>query len=160
VVNNTTWAPSVAGAWDATHDGRTVIRGSYSQYVDVAVRTPVLHTIGSQANQRCLWNPMTNAYDRDCVYSGGVSRNTFGRPCGPTGIDATGASCQESLKVPRTFEYTIGGEREIIPGVAISADLVLRKFKNQFEQRETNRIWNASGTAVVGYRNGRPETII
>ena len=74
VVDNKTWAPSVAAAWDATHDGRTVIRGSYSQYVDVAIRTPVLHTSGSQTTQRCLWDTATNAYTRDCVYSGGASR--------------------------------------------------------------------------------------
>jgi hypothetical protein len=160
VVDNTTWAPSVAAAWDATHDGRTVVRGSYSQYVDVAIRTPVLHTIGSQAQQRCLWNTATNAYDRDCVFSGGITRNTFGSPCGPAGIDAQGNSCREPLKVPRTFEYTLGAEREIVPGVALSADLVYRQFDNQYEQRETNRIWNASGTAVIGYRNGRPETVI
>ena len=28
--------PHMAGAWDATHDGRTVLRGSFNQYVDVA----------------------------------------------------------------------------------------------------------------------------
>jgi hypothetical protein len=160
VLDNRTWAPSVAGAWDATHDGRTVLRGSYSQYVDVAIRTPVVHTIGSQTSQRCLWNANTQAFDRDCVYSGGATRNTVGLPCGPAGLDATGADCREDLTVPRTFEYTLGGEREIVPGLALALDLVYRKFNNQYEQRETNRIWNTSGTAVIGYRNGRAETVI
>jgi hypothetical protein len=160
VVDNKTWAPSVAAAWDATHDGRTVIRGSYSQYVDVAIRTPVLHTLGSQTSQRCRWNTSTEAFDRDCVYSGGTSRNTFGMPCGPSGIDASGADCREKLGVPRTYEYTLGTEREIVPGIALGLDLVYRQFENQYEQRETNRIWNPSGTAVIGYRNGRNETVV
>ncbi len=160
VVDDTTWAPSVAAAWDATHDGRTVVRGSYSQYVDVAIRTPVLHTIGDQTSRRCLWNANTQAFDRDCVYSGGASRNTFGMPCGPGGLDATGADCREKLQVPRTYEYTLGAEREVVPGLALGLDLVYREFENQYEQRETNRIWNSSGTAIVGYRNGRNETVL
>jgi hypothetical protein len=159
VVNSKTWAPSVAGAWDATHDGRTVIRGSYSQYVDMAIRTPVQHTIGDPITQRCLWNASRNAFDRNCEYRGG-NRNTFGLPCGPTGIDVRGNPCSERLGVPRTHEYTLGGEREVIPGVALAVDLVYRKFNNQYEQRETNRIWNQAGTNIVGYRNGRAESII
>jgi hypothetical protein len=53
----------------------------------------------------------------------------------------------------------MGAEREIIQGIAVSADLVYRRFKNQYETRETNRIWDASGTRVIGYRNGRNETV-
>jgi hypothetical protein len=160
VMDTQTWAPSVAGAWDATHDGRTVIRGSASQYVDVAIRTPVLHTIGEPTSKRCLWDPMTNGYTRDCEYRGGAGRNTVGLPCGPSGIGPDGNSCREQLKVPRTHEYTLGGEREIVPGVGLAMDVVYRKFNNQYETRETNRIWNQSGTAVIGYRNGRNETVI
>jgi hypothetical protein len=54
----------------------------------------------------------------------------------------------------------MGAEREIIQGVAMSLDLVYRRFNNQYEQRETNRIWDEAGTRIIGYRNGRPETVI
>jgi hypothetical protein len=159
IVDNQTWAPSVAMAWDATHDGRTVLRGSYSQYVDIAIRTPVRHNIGDPVSTRCLYNSVNGLYDKDCEYRGGT-RNTFGLPCGPTGVDAQGNECREKLGVPRTFEYTIGGEREIVPGVALAVDLIYRQFENQYEQRETNRIWNQAGTNIIGYRNGRNETVI
>jgi len=159
-IDQKTWAPSIAAAWDATHDGRTVVRGSFSTYVDVNIRTPTLHTIGSQASQRCKWNSDTQQYDKDCVFSGGLSRNTYGSPCGPSGIDASGNDCRVPLKVPRTFEYTVGAEREIFQGVGLGLDLVYRKFYNQYESSETNRIWNASGSDVVGYRDGRPQTIL
>jgi hypothetical protein len=159
VVENNVWAPSVAAAWDATHDGRTVLRGSYSHYVDVAIRTPTLHTIGAPVTRRCLWDASTGDYTRDCTYSGGGTNNTFGSPCGPTGVDATGKSCVEKLGIPRTYEYTVGAEREVVPGIALAVDLVYRQFTNQYEQRETNRIWNPSGTAVIGFRNGRSETV-
>jgi hypothetical protein len=155
-----TWAPSVALAWDATHDGRTVLRGSYSHYVDAAIRTQVLHNLGSQVSQRCLWDAARQTFTRDCEYSGGSSGRTFGLPCGPSGVWPDGTPCRDPLVVPRTYEYTVGGEREVVEGIALGLDLVYRRYSNQYETRETNRIWNAAGTDVVGYRNGRPEQII
>src|SRR5688572_4707743 len=94
-IDTATWAPSITAAWDATRDGRTVLRGSYSNYVDVSIRDVVLHTGGSQTSQRCLWNEATGKYDRSCVYSGGATRNTLGSPCGPAGINPDGTSCLE-----------------------------------------------------------------
>jgi hypothetical protein len=120
----------------------------------------VLHTIGGPTTQRCKWNAATRAFDKECTFSGGASRNTFGLPCGPTGVDATGNSCREALSIPRTFEYTLGAERELVQGLALGLDLVYRRFANQYEQRETNRIWNQAGSSVIGFRNGRNETII
>jgi hypothetical protein len=140
--------------------------------VDVAIRTPTVHTLGSQVKQRCLWNSTggpngngyeadgtTPVYNRDCVYSGGTTTNTFGLPCGPTGIDPTGRSCREKLRTPKTWEYTFGSEREITQGIGLALDLVYRRFSNQYEASETNRIWNDSGSAILGYRNGRNQTI-
>src|SRR5581483_3350189 len=48
-----------------------------------------------------------------------------------------------------------------VQGVALSGDLVIRHYDNQYAVRETNRIWNRAGTALVrpNYRNGIPETV-
>jgi hypothetical protein len=162
VINASTLAPGLSAIWDATHDGRTALRASLSNYVDLDVGAVARHTIGSQTSQRCLWNPATNAYDTGCVYSGGRAGATIGSPCGPGGFDEHGNDCHQKLVVPRTFEITAGGEREVVPGVGVALDYVHRKFSNQYETNETNRIWNPAGTAlnVVGaYRNGRAETI-
>jgi hypothetical protein len=162
-VDNQAVAPSLTGAWDATHDGRTVIRGSASQYVDTDILAVSRHTLGSQTQQRCRWNESTGVYDVGCVYSGGLSSNTVGLPCGPTGFHPDGTPCQQGLTLPRTTELTFGGEREIVQGVALSIDGVYRRFSNQYHTRETNRIWNDAGTglrSVGGYRNGRAESIV
>lgn len=154
-----TFAPSVALAWDATHDGRTVFRGSVSKYVDADLQNVVEHTNGIQPQRMCRYNTATGEFDRNCVYSGGRSTNTFGTPCGPTGIDADGRDCRESLKAPRTWEYSGGVERELFPGTAVGVDVVYRRFSNQFETRETNKIWAGSGDTVLDYRNGRRENV-
>jgi hypothetical protein len=162
VVNNTALVPSLSAAWDATHDGRTVLRGSASQYVDVDILNVARHTLGTQTNQRCRWNEATQAFDTGCVYDGGLTSNTVGLPCGPSGINPDGSSCRQGVGLPRTSELTVGSEREVTAGLALSLDLVYRKFAHQYHTRETNRIWNKNGTgldAVGGYRNGRAETV-
>jgi hypothetical protein len=161
-IDTATWVPGLAGAWDATHDGKTVVRGSLSSYVDVDLLQVARHTAGTQAQRRCLWNAADGAYDRQCTFSGGLSSNTFGSPCGPSGLNPDGTSCREKLTLPRTFEAVMGAEREVSPGLALSLDLIHRRFSHQFDRRETNRRWNQSGTEldpVAPFRDGRAETI-
>jgi hypothetical protein len=155
-------SPSLAVAWDATHDGRTALRASINQYVDSDVNTIGRHTLGSQVQQRCRWQESSQSYSRDCEYSGGSSSATVGLPCGPTGIDATGQACRRQLQLPTTWEYTAGVEREVVDGVAMGLDAIYRRFSNQYELLETNRVWNNGGTqleALGGYRNGRRTTV-
>jgi hypothetical protein len=137
------WTPSLSLVWDVSGDGRTVLRTSGSMYVDVDMSLIGRHAIGSQVTQRCNWNPSTQQYDLDCQYSGGASKNTVA----------------SDLRTPRTYEVTLGASQETSPGTAASLDFIYRRFAHQFEDVETNRVWNSSGTAVVGYRNGQNETI-
>jgi hypothetical protein len=163
VLSATAFAPALAVAWDATHDGRTVLRGSYNNYVDVDVTGLAAFTQGSQVSRRCRWNPATGAFDQACQYAGGRSTNTVGLPCGTSGVDLDGAPCGESLQIPRTTELTAGVERELYQGTAGSLDAVYRHFGHQYEVRETNRIWNSSGSQLEGtggYRNGRSQTVL
>jgi Carboxypeptidase regulatory-like domain len=163
VFNDRAVTPSLAAAWDATHDGRTVLRGAYAEYLDVEVTTIAGHTLGSMVNQRCRWNADTQAYDTGCTYSGGANSSTIASPCGPSGIDERGEDCTSKLTIPKTREYSFGAEREIVSGLALGGDFVYRNFMNQFETIETNRIWNGGGTDLAnsgGYRDGRAHTVM
>jgi hypothetical protein len=156
------FTPHLAAAWDATHDGRTVLRGSFNQYLDVDAQVIARHTVGGPVTQTCRWDTTTLAYSRDCVYEGGSTGATIGSPCGPDGVAEDGSDCRQNLKVPRTWEYTIGAEREVVSGLALGLDVIYRRYTNPYEVVETNRIWNASGTDLStegGYRNGRATTV-
>jgi hypothetical protein len=163
VTDGTSLTPHISTAWDATHDGRTVLRASFNQYVDPDVGRLARHSLGTRVSQECRWNAANNAYTDDCRYSGGVPGATVGLPCGPSGVDDSGNPCREELKVPRTWEYTVGAEREVLPGLGLGLDFVYRDFTNTYATKETNRVWNrtAAGFEPTGaYRNGRPETIV
>jgi hypothetical protein len=167
-INAQAFAPAVSVAWDATHDGRTVLRGSYNQYVDINIFDLARHTVGSQLGQRCKYDAGGaldadgERFQKECEYTGGTT-NTVGLPCGPNGLNVDGTPCREKLRIPRVFEYTAGAEREIFPGIALALDFIYRDFTRQYETRETNRVWNESGSqlAFTGrYRNGRNQTIM
>jgi hypothetical protein len=139
-----------------------VMRSSVSSYADVDIKRFAEHSIGSRVSQRCEWDNNSKQYDNDCEYSGGASRSTIGLPCGPSGYDQYGNSCRQALQIPRTHEMTLGVEREIIPGVALGLDGIYRAFRNQFDTRETNRVWNRAGSQLERagtYRNGRNQTV-
>jgi hypothetical protein len=166
-------SPNLSVAWDATHDGRTVLRASFAKYLDAEAISIAGHIQGRQVSQRCrastaalaaAGNDFRNpdAYDRECTYSGGAAGSTVGLPCGPTGVNERGERCNTKLRLPQTWEYTIGGEREVVEGLAIGVDGIYRKYTHQFERFETNRIWNDSGSGYAftgGFRNGRNTTV-
>jgi hypothetical protein len=166
VLRQKTWTPAVGVTWDATHDGRTALRAGFSSYADVNIDTLIgiaRHTLGGQVAKRCKYNAASSEFDVDCQYSGGRTSATVGQPCGPTGLTPDGRPCQEALKIPRIAEYTLGAEREITTGVALSVDGSYKRYRNEYEMRETNRIWSASGEELDragAYRNGRSETVV
>jgi hypothetical protein len=163
VISQTALTPHLSAVWDMTHDGRTVLRSSYNQYVDTDAVRIAQRAFGEGVSQDCRYNPATGAYDLACKYSGGMRGSTVGLPCGPQGVTAQGTPCRETLEVPRTQEFTLGAERELVPGLGFGADLVHRSFSHPYELTETNRIWNSGGSGLVttgAFRNGRAETVV
>jgi hypothetical protein len=162
VISQNRFIPSISAAWDATRDGRTVVRGSFAEYLDTDLVPVATQSQGAQVSNRCQWDDTTGDYTKSCTWSGGASGSTVGLPCGPSGIDSSGQPCKQKLRLPQTTEWTAGAEREVVEGLALGLDFVYRKFSHQFELEETNRLWNASGSdalGVGGFRNGRSQTV-
>ncbi len=154
VTNFLTATPHFSVIWDATHDGRTAIRGAFNQYVDTGFLA-LARFAGQQLSQKtCFWDEETQTYSVNCVFRGGQSGRTVGIP--------DPDKPPVALRAPRTWEATGGVEREVVQGISIAADYIYRRFNHQFEDTETNQIWNESGTAVRadgGYRNGKNQQI-
>ena len=161
-ISLTAFTPHLSTVWDATHDGRTVMRASFANYVDADATRVSRYALGDQVSRQCKWDDSSRTYSKDCEYSGGAANSTFGLPCGPQGFSGDGRPCKQEIRLPRMWEYTLGAEREVSPGLSLSGDLIYRKFTHPYELQETNRIWNAAGSALAtngSYRNGKAEQI-
>jgi hypothetical protein len=158
-----TFTPHLEGAWDPTHDGRTVMRASFNNYVDHGFLTLAGLSSRQLFSKRCDWDAQAMAYIRNCRIQGGDSGTTANLPCGPSGVNPDGTSCQTKFRLPRVWEYTLGAEREIFTGITLGVDYIYRKFIHQWEDRETNAVWNQGGTGLdrtgMWKSGGRPEFV-
>jgi hypothetical protein len=156
------FTPHLQAAYDPTHDGRTVLRASFNNYVDHGFLTLAGLTSRQLFNKRCDWDPQAMAYIRNCRSEGGDNGTTVNLPCGPDGLNPDGSSCRTTLRLPRVWEYTLGAEREIFTGITLGVDYVYRKFVHQWEDQESNAVWNQGGTGLdrTGmWKTGRPQFV-
>jgi hypothetical protein len=146
VTNIYAFTPHLSVLWDPTHDGKTKLQASVDGKVDTGFLALAGFTSRQMYERDCAWDPTTGAYSADCTSQGGSGSQTVGLPCGPTGLRPDGSRCQTPLRPPRVWEATLGGQREIMTGVALGLTFIYKKFIHQWEDVETNANWNQGGT--------------
>ncbi len=154
--------PHLAATWDATHDSKTSVRGSFDGAADTGFLALDRFQGRALFSRTCLWDPATQTYSRNCRSEGGNEGRTVGLPCGPDGVAPDGKKCTSKLRPARTWEYSLGVEREISDGISLNLRGIYRKFVHQWEDAETNAFWNQGGTALdrsTGYRSRRSEVV-
>jgi hypothetical protein len=154
--------PHLSASWDATHDGKTVLRASFNGYADTGFLALARFTARGLYEKQCFWDADAKAYVGNCRAQGGNTGVTVGLPCGPDGTNPDGTSCRTPLRAPRVWEYTIGGEREVVTGIGLGVDVIYRRFINQWEDAETNANWNRGGTDLLrgaNFKTGRSEFV-
>jgi hypothetical protein len=162
VTNMNAVTPHLSLIWDATHDGKTKLFGSVGGIADTGFLALARFTSRSLYSRRCGWDTQAQAYVASCRSEGGNDSTTVGLPCGPEGFSPDGSPCRSKLSPPRTWEYTAGAEREILPGIGLGGVFVYRKFDRQWEDVETNANWNEGGTGLrreAPFKTGRSEFI-
>ena len=130
-IDSKAWAPSATVAWDATHDGRTVVRGGYSQYVDVAIRTPVAPHPG-RPGQPAL--PVERRHRRRSIASAPTAvvaaATPSGCPAARPASNVDGSPCRRAADDPPDLRVHHGRRARDHPRASPSAlDVVYRQFK-------------------------------
>ena len=123
------WQPRLGITWDPTSDGRTVVRGTAGIF---KARTPGL-----------VWaNPRTANGVIFANYTGVIVQTpdgnfNFGVPAFPTLVDTSnypntnpGVSVvDKDFQNPRSWQWSLSAEREIMPSMAVGRRLQLRQHR-------------------------------
>jgi outer membrane receptor protein involved in Fe transport len=148
------WAPRLGFAYDVTGDGKTVLKGSYSQYYEGAFFLTYQPAVPGVADY------VGYAYD------------PAGELCGPAGNCFTEISrspnplnkVDPNIKHPRVDEWTAGFEREIVKDVRLAVTGIYRQDKNIQAPVLPDARWaptevTASSSGTDPALNGKPLTV-
>jgi hypothetical protein len=147
VYSNTNWAPRIGFAFDATGDGKTVLKGHYGQYYEAML---------FDMYQRAMPG------FTDFV---GYFYDPEGDKCGPLGNCFSETSrllypiygMDPDIKHPRVDEWTAGVEREITKDVRLSVTGIWREDKNIQSSVRPDARWEA--TTVTNGLTNQPLTV-
>ena len=118
------FAPRFGVIWDPFKDGRTAIRGGYGLYIDQVFLNPPLNVVLAQrANDVTIINPgYPDPFTRGTVRSATPSISV----------------ASENIRTPESRSVSLGLKRELVAGLALSADGVYSRGYNQFNNRDLN----------------------
>jgi hypothetical protein len=143
IVGFLTTSPRINLVWDATGDGKTVVRVGYNRYVDSGFLYLGKFVGKSLETETLSYNPVTGQYDDFQYESGGEE----------------GRVVKDNLTAPHNDEISIGVERELFTDFSLQLQVLYREMKYIYEDDEANLIWNQTGDGVIGYKNGTNEYV-
>ena len=121
------WAPRLGGAYDLFGDGKTAVKAHVGKYMRA------FSTVGF-AN---VYNPMAFQQDRRTWTDSNGDDIAQDNEIGPvnTPFNVSGVSLKTAdpnIRRPYQWEYSLGIQREVVPGVSVSANWVRRDFRRLF----------------------------
>jgi hypothetical protein len=130
-------APRLGFTADLTKDGRNILFAYYGRSTNALPLAVVAALDDGEAggSKTYEWNPATRTYDKMIIQTGGPG----------------GMIVDRNPKMPRADEVTGGARREIMPGSVVGMEYTYKRFTNEWDALERNRIWDPSGSRVIGY---------
>jgi outer membrane receptor protein involved in Fe transport len=154
VYDTKSWAPRLGFAYDVTSDGKTVLKGTYSQYYEGAFFYQYSNGVPG------VQDFVLYAYDPS------------GAKCGPAGNCFTEVDRSPSpifhidpnIKQPRVDEWSLGFERELVKDVRLAVTGIYRKDRNIQAPVLPDARWapttvNAADDGPDPALNGKPITV-
>jgi hypothetical protein len=139
--------PRLAATWDILGDRKTIVTGHYGRSNDVGNilvaqhANPSLTQVTSTFANGTFANCTLNVNATGCQQTGGSRSLTIGAP-------------------PSVDEVAVGVKREIFEQTAVGIDFSYRKYSNMWADRETNAVYDSTGTRVVSYANGQSQSVL
>lgn len=145
--------PRLSATYDIFGDRSTLAIASYGRNNDVGNAFIAQHGNPALTEFQGQWNSGNQAFP-DCVTPLNAAPPAGCQITGPRSIPYH--SLTSPMKPPHVDELMAGIHREVAPETVVGIDYDFRAYNNMWEDIETNRIWNAAGTAIVGYQQSDP----
>lgn len=133
------FGPRAGVIFDLTGDQKTILQASYGRatqpiYAQAVTQVQQLNT---QSSSTYTWNSQTQRFENPQQNSG----------AGTAFLDT------KSTTPAHSDEILVRLSREVFKNSLLEVDYVCRRISNIFERVEVNRIWDPSGSRVVGFVN-------
>jgi hypothetical protein len=142
--------PRFSFTYDIWGDRHTLLVGSYGRNNDVGDAFVAQHGNPALTELTTRFNTATNSYT-DCSVTPTPANCTVTGGLGARSIPYH--SLFSPMRPPHVDEFLVGLHHEVIPETVIGVDFDYRYYGNMWEDIEINRIWDSTGTKIVGYND-------
>jgi hypothetical protein len=118
------WVPRLGGVYDLTGDGKTAIKGHVGKYM-TAFSTVGFAQVYNPLRQETDRRNWTDANRDDVAQNSEIG--AINTPFNTTG--ALNRVPDPDIERPYQWEYSVGGQRELVRGVSVSANWVRRSWR-------------------------------
>jgi carboxypeptidase family protein/TonB-dependent receptor-like protein len=130
-------SPRIGLTADINKDGRDILFAYYGRAtnplpLDVVANLDDAEAGGSKTYQ---WDPATRGFTNMIQQTGGPG----------------GVMVDKNPTMPHADEITGGARHEFIPGAVVGAEYTWKRFCNEWDTIEQNRIWDPTGVRVINY---------
>ncbi|MGQ0504325.1 MAG: TonB-dependent receptor [Myxococcaceae bacterium] len=143
--------PRVSATLDLTGNATTLLKAQYGRSNDIGDVFIAQQGNAALVAVESTFNSMSSSFP-ECTPAGG-----------PTGCTvrggASGVQFAGNQTPPSVDEVSLGLHHDLTNGMVVGIDGTFRRYSNMWINEETNRIWDASGTRILGYANGEARTI-
>lgn len=151
VANLMGFGPRLSATYDIFGDRKTLVTAHYGRSNDVGNVYVAQHANPALLAVTSTWNGVafpdctpTSTSTPGCSISGGVSGRVFA----------------QNQTAPHVDEVSLGLHHELTGGFVGGVDGDYRRYSNLWADEEINRIFDPTGTVIVGYQNGVQQSIL
>jgi hypothetical protein len=131
--------PRLGLTGNLTRDGRNILFAYYGRSTETLTLLVAsgIDAVEAGKDVEYQWSNTTRDFTTKISESGGEG----------------GTEIAPNQTAPHTDEITTGFRREIFPNTVAAIDYTYRRFSNVWTASENNRIWDPTGTRVIGWRD-------
>lgn len=151
--------PRFSATFDLLGDRRTLVVGHAGRSNDIGNIFIAQHANPTLTAVTSRWQSATNSFPTCTPYSTDTGCSTAGGPAGRQFYTHDTLLFSKVAPSPSMDELSAGIHTEVTDETVLGIDYTWRRYNNLWADEEINRIWDPSGTKVLGYANGEARTI-